>query len=270
MRKINTGRNLPKAIAVGIALIGLVVLTLFVNKFAFTFLALSAVLLAGFEVTTQLNKSKKLNLSIFLNLTSIAVFIFFSVIFLELGTIYAFFLSLIMVLIYSLTQQEKKKTIIFSISTIMYLGIFGALAMLMLNKDDGAERVFLFIALTALSDTGGYFAGIIFGKHKLAPKISPKKSIEGLLGSIFFSVIASFFISPLFLDLNTSQSVILGLVLALTGTAGDLFESFVKRNLNIKDFSTLLPGHGGMADRIDSLAFNSFFSYLLFGIFLGF
>ncbi|NBO79534.1 MAG: phosphatidate cytidylyltransferase, partial [Actinobacteria bacterium] len=77
-------------------------------------------------------------------------------------------------------------------------------------------------------------------------------------------------IAPFFLDLNTTEAVIVGLVLALTGTAGDLFESFVKRNLKIKDFSSLLPGHGGMADRIDSLAFNSLSSFLLFGFFLGF
>jgi phosphatidate cytidylyltransferase len=142
--------------------------------------------------------------------------------------------------------------------------------MLMLNQSDGAERIFIFIALTALSDTGGYFSGILFGKHKLAPKISPKKSYEGLFGSIFLSGLASILITPLFLDLNIFESIILGLVLPLTGTAGDLFESYVKRNLNIKDFSSLLPGHGGMADRIDSLAFNSLFSYLIFGIFLGF
>ena len=132
------------------------------------------------------------------------------------------------------------------------------------------KRVFIFIALTALSDTGGYFSGIFFGKHKLVPKISPKKSYEGLIGSVLVSVVASIFITPLFLDLDLTKAVILGLVLPITGTFGDLFESYVKRNLKIKDFSSLLPGHGGMADRIDSLAFNSLVSYFLFGIFLGF
>ena len=104
----------------------------------------------------------------------------------------------------------------------------------------------------------------------MAPKISPKKSYEGLIGSVLVSVVASIFITPLFLDLDLTKAVILGLVLPITGTFGDLFESYVKRNLKIKDFSSLLPGHGGMADRIDSLAFNSLVSYLLFGIFLGF
>lgn len=270
MGKIKTGRNLPKAIIVGLFLIGLVVLTLFINKYAFTFLALTAVLLAGYEVTTQLIKIKKVSISVFINLVLISIFILFSAIFEEIGFVYALILAVIFSLLYSYSQKLFKQTFLFSISTIFYLGIFGGLAMLMLNQADGAERVFIFIALTALSDTGGYFSGILFGKHKLAPKISPKKSYEGLLGSVLLSIVASIFISPFFLDLNLIESVIIGLVLPLTGTAGDLFESFVKRNLKIKDFSALLPGHGGMADRIDSLAFNSLFSYLLFGIFLGF
>ncbi|MFZ9213103.1 MAG: phosphatidate cytidylyltransferase [Candidatus Nanopelagicales bacterium] len=270
MGKIKTGRNLPIAILVGLILISLVVFTLFINKYAFTFLALAAVLLAGYEVTSQLNDVKKINLSIFLNLSLISIFIIFSVLFEELGLFYALILSLIFIFVYSYGQKKFKQTLQLSSSTVLYLGIFGGLAMLMLNQSDGAERIFIFIALTALSDTGGYFSGILFGKHKLAPKISPKKSYEGLLGSILLSVLASISITPLFLDLNLLESIILGLVLPLTGTAGDLFESYVKRNLNIKDFSSLLPGHGGMADRIDSLAFNSLFSYLIFGIFLGF
>ncbi|MFM1825937.1 MAG: hypothetical protein RLZZ37_572 [Actinomycetota bacterium] len=270
MEKIKTGRNLPNAILVGLVLIGLVAITLFINKYAFTFLALAAVLLAGYEVTTQLNKAKKLDLSIFINLVLISIFILFSVFFELSGLTYAFILSIIIILIYSYSQEKFRQTFLFSITTVLYLGVFGALVMLMLNKPDGAERIFIFIALTAVSDTGGYFTGILFGKHKLAPKISPKKSYEGLLGSVLLSVVISILVTPLFLDLNITESIILGLALSLTGTAGDLFESFVKRNLNIKDFSSILPGHGGMADRIDSLAFNSLFSFLLFGIFLGF
>lgn len=270
MGKVKTGRNLPNAIIVGLFLIGLVVLTLFINKYAFTFLALAAVLIAGYEVTSQLNRVKEIYLSVFVNLFLISVFIIFSVLFEEIGFIYALILGVVFSFIYSYSQKIFKQNFLFTISTVLYLGIFGGLAMLMLNQPDGAERVFIFIALTALSDTGGYFSGILFGKHKLAPTISPKKSYEGLFGSVLLSVVLSIFISPLFLNLNLIESAIIGVILPLTGTAGDLFESYVKRNLKIKDFSALLPGHGGMADRIDSLAFNSLFSYLLFGIFLGF
>ncbi|MFZ9359800.1 MAG: hypothetical protein ACO249_00465, partial [Candidatus Nanopelagicales bacterium] len=148
MGKIKTGRNLPIAILVGLILISLVVLTLFINKYAFTFLALAAVLLAGYEVTSQLNNVKKINLSIFLNLSLISIFIIFSVLFEELGFFYALILSLIFIIVYSYSQNKFKQTLQLSSSTVLYLGIFGGLAMLMLNQSNGAERIFIFIALT--------------------------------------------------------------------------------------------------------------------------
>jgi phosphatidate cytidylyltransferase len=150
------------------------------------------------------------------------------------------------------------------------LGIFGSLAMLILRVEDGASRVFLFIAITALSDTGGYLTGIVLGKHRLAPNISPNKSYEGLIGSIIFASLFAGIIGPRFLDITSVQGVIIGIVLAFSGTFGDLFESGIKRKLGIKDFSTLIPGHGGMFDRLDSLAPNALMSFLLFGYFLGF
>jgi phosphatidate cytidylyltransferase len=151
-----------------------------------------------------------------------------------------------------------------------YLGIFGSLAMLMLRTEDGAGRVFLFIAITALSDTGGYLTGIVIGKHRIAPNISPNKSYEGLVGSIVFASLFASLIGPRFAEIQFIEGLIIGVVLAISGTVGDLFESSIKRKLGIKDFSTLIPGHGGMFDRLDSLAPNALMSFLLFGLFLGF
>jgi len=176
-------------------------------------------------------------------------------------------------LLYSYVSRSKSSfRSIFGISFFVfsYLGIFGSLAMLMLRPDDGAGRVFLFIAITALSDTGGYLTGILIGKHRIAPNISPKKSYEGLAGSIVFTSLFASLIGPKFVEIQFSQGLIIGFVLAISGTAGDLFESSIKRKLDIKDFSTLIPGHGGMFDRLDSLAPNALMSFLLFGLFLGF
>ena len=272
MAKINTGRNLPLAILVGVSLISLVILTLFINKFAFTFLAWAAVVIAGYEITNQLNIKLNLTISKSIVMFLISLFIFLPILFGQIAIIYAIISTIILLTIFiSLSSpQNKIKDLKYSFFTVLYLGLFGSLAILMLLTKDGAQRVFMFIAITAISDTGGYFAGIIFGKTKLAPKISPNKSYEGLIGSIFFAIIFSIFVVPYFLDLSLIENIILGLVLAITGTIGDLFESYIKRKLSIKDFSTFLPGHGGMADRIDSLAFNSLFSFLLFGLFLGF
>jgi phosphatidate cytidylyltransferase len=196
-----------------------------------------------------------------------------SVIFGFSGLLISFTISTILNLIYSLLTRHKSNfRNIFAISlfSFSYLGIFGSLAMLMLRTEEGAGRVFLFIAITALSDTGGYLIGILIGKHRIAPKISPKKSYEGLLGSIVFASVFASLVGPKLVDIQIIEGLILGVVLAISGTLGDLFESSLKRKLDIKDFSTLIPGHGGMFDRLDSLAPNALVSFLLFGLFLGF
>jgi phosphatidate cytidylyltransferase len=271
--KIQTGRNLPVATAIGIFLIALVIASLFINKYVFVALALSALLLAAHEITNQWAKSKKIVASYPLIAFSILIMTLSSVIFGFSGLLISFTISTILNLIYSLLTRHKSNfRNIFAISlfSFSYLGIFGSLAMLMLRTEEGAGRVFLFIAITALSDTGGYLIGILIGKHRIAPKISPKKSYEGLLGSIVFASVFASLVGPKLVDIQIIEGLILGFVLAISGTLGDLFESSLKRKLDIKDFSTLIPGHGGMFDRLDSLAPNALVSFLLFGLFLGF
>jgi phosphatidate cytidylyltransferase len=103
------------------------------------------------------------------------------------------------------------------------------------------------------SDIGGYTAGVLFGKHPMAPAISPKKSWEGLAGSLLFGTTASVLAVVFLLDKPWWIGVPLGLMLVITGTLGDLVESQVKRDLGIKDMDALLPGHGGLMDRLDSV-----------------
>ncbi len=103
------------------------------------------------------------------------------------------------------------------------------------------------------SDIGGYIAGVLFGKHTMAPAISPKKSWEGLAGSLLFGVTASVLAVMFLLDKPWWAGLALGVMLVITGTLGDLVESQFKRDLGIKDMSNLLPGHGGMMDRIDAM-----------------
>jgi phosphatidate cytidylyltransferase len=103
------------------------------------------------------------------------------------------------------------------------------------------------------SDVGGYTAGVLFGKHLMVPAISPKKSWEGLGGSLLFGITASVLAVAFLLHKPGWVGVPLGLMLVITGTLGDLVESQVKRDLGIKDMGTLLPGHGGLMDRIDAM-----------------
>jgi len=273
MSKIQTGRNLPLATAIGLVLISLVIASLFINKYAFVVLALTALLLAAREIVTQWSKTKNVSASFPLVSLSILAMTVLTVIYGITGLIFSFIGSILVNLIYSFISRKKSSfRSIFAISLFIfsYLGIFGSLAMLMLRPDDGAGRVFLFIAITALSDTGGYLTGILIGKHRIAPNISPKKSYEGLAGSIVFASLFASLIGPKFVEIQFSEGLIIGGVLAISGTIGDLFESSIKRKLGIKDFSALIPGHGGMFDRLDSLAPNALVSFLLFGLFLGF
>jgi phosphatidate cytidylyltransferase len=113
--------------------------------------------------------------------------------------------------------------------------------------------VFAVIATVVFADTGGYTAGVLFGKHPLAPAISPKKSWEGLGGSLVFGITAAVLSVTFLLGKDWWVGVPLGLLLVITGVLGDLVESQVKRDLGIKDMGTLLPGHGGVMDRIDAM-----------------
>ncbi|HEY9263722.1 MAG TPA: phosphatidate cytidylyltransferase, partial [Mycobacterium sp.] len=134
-----------------------------------------------------------------------------------------------------------------------WVPLFASFGALLIYPDDGANRVFCLMLGVVFSDIGGYVAGVLFGKHTMAPAISPKKSWEGLAGSLVFGVTASVLAVVYLLDKPWWAGVALGLMLVITGTLGDLVESQFKRDLGIKDMSNLLPGHGGMMDRIDAM-----------------
>jgi phosphatidate cytidylyltransferase len=134
-----------------------------------------------------------------------------------------------------------------------WIPLFGAFGVLLVYPEDGGSRVLCLMLGVVFSDIGGYTAGVLFGKHPMVPAISPKKSWEGLCGSLVFGITASVLAVTFLLDKPAWVGVPLGLMLVITGTLGDLVESQVKRDLGIKDMGTLLPGHGGLMDRIDSV-----------------
>ncbi|HIT75425.1 MAG TPA: phosphatidate cytidylyltransferase [Candidatus Avipropionibacterium avicola] len=140
-----------------------------------------------------------------------------------------------------------------SLFIIGYVPLLGSFVALMLAGDNGVGRVVVFIAAVVFSDIGGYVAGVLFGRHPMAPVISPKKSWEGFVGSILFSVAVSTTLCILVLRVDFWVGPVLALVMVGVGTCGDLVESLVKRDIGIKDMSSFIPGHGGVMDRIDSL-----------------
>lgn len=137
--------------------------------------------------------------------------------------------------------------------TSVYVPFLAGFVMLLLKPEDGPLRVLTFILVTIASDIGGYCVGVLAGRHPMAPMISPKKSWEGFAGSAVFCVAAGWASVVYLLDADWWIGVLLGLVTVVMATLGDLCESVIKRDLGIKDMSAVIPGHGGLMDRLDSL-----------------
>ena len=137
--------------------------------------------------------------------------------------------------------------------TIVYVPFLGGFVALLLREDDGALAIVTFILVTIASDIGGYAVGVLFGRHPMAPVISPKKSWEGFAGSAVSCVVVGWLTVDLLLEGDWWVGVVLGLTAVVMATLGDLCESVIKRDLGIKDMSQIIPGHGGLMDRLDSL-----------------
>jgi phosphatidate cytidylyltransferase len=135
----------------------------------------------------------------------------------------------------------------------VYPGFLAGFAALMLAAGDGARRIVVFILVTVLSDVGGYAFGVLFGRHPMAPSVSPKKSWEGFAGSVLTCVVGGAIAVQYLLHAPWWGGALLGVCTAIAATVGDLSESTIKRDLGIKDMSNILPGHGGIMDRLDSL-----------------
>jgi phosphatidate cytidylyltransferase len=140
-----------------------------------------------------------------------------------------------------------------SVFVLVYVPFLGSFVALLLAEDRGELAIVTFILVTIASDIGGYVVGVLAGKHPMAPVISPKKSWEGFAGSALSCVLVGWLTVDLLLDGRWWVGVILGLTAVVMATLGDLCESVIKRDLGIKDMSQIVPGHGGLMDRLDSL-----------------
>ncbi len=151
---------------------------------------------------------------------------------------------------------------------VIYLPLMTSFTMLLLRREDGAKWVIAFVTTVALIDTAGYLVGRKLGRHKLAPGVSPKKTWEGLVASISVGTASAISFTVTFWGLDWWVGFILAAVLLLAAVFGDLAESLIKRDLGVKDMSSLLPGHGGIMDRLDSILPSALITYLFAQIFL--
>jgi len=264
------GRNLPAAIASGVVLAAVVVLSLLFVKWLFAVVVIATLLVAVHELVGAFQ-----GVGIRIARTPVyaagvgvpAAAYVWGMPALLAGT----GLAVLAVLIWRIRRgyEGYVRDVTASMFIIAYLPFMAGFLMLTLAADDGPMRVVVFILLTVCNDIGGYAAGVLFGKHPIAPQISPKKSWEGFAGSVLLQGIVGVVSFVYLLDAPWWQGLIAGLVMTVTATAGDFAESAIKRDLGVKDMGSLLPGHGGMMDRFDSLIPNAFTSWALFTIFLG-
>ena len=263
------GRNLPVAIAVGLGLFATVIASLFIDTRFFAILAAFGMTLAARELGRTLVVGLSERMSILLQILSPAIIVG-AAIGGPVGLLGTFVASSLLVLAVRLLdgQEAYVHHVTRSIYALAYAPLLAGFAVLLSTQENGAWKVLAFILLTAGTDLGGYAAGAIFGKHPMAPNISPNKSWEGFAGALILQLIVGVALWVYVFEQPWWQGAIVGFVMMLTATMGDLVESMIKRGVGIKDMGGLLPGHGGVMDRLDSLVVNAFMAWLLFGFFL--
>jgi phosphatidate cytidylyltransferase len=268
-RSPQAGRDLPVAVAVGLGLLVLVAASLFIRKEAFAVVAVVAVSAAMWELAQALGRR-----SIQLPLLPLLVGSVGILVSAYTAGPEALFVALLLTVggavvcrVLDGSGLPALRDATAAAFAAVYLPFLAGFAMLMLAASDGPIRVLLFVLLVVASDTGGYAVGSILGRHPLAPTVSPKKSWEGLVGSLVLACVVGVVGIQWGMGGEPVVGVFLGLAVVTTATLGDLAESMLKRDLELKDMGTLLPGHGGVLDRLDSLLMSAPAVYLILAVF---
>jgi phosphatidate cytidylyltransferase len=271
-QKKSAGRDLGAAIGVGVGLAVVIIASLFVVKAAFVGVIAVAVVVGLWELTSRLQERKGIKAPLVPLAVGGAAMVVAGYVRGAEGAWVAMALTALAVLVWRMTEPPEGylKDVTAGVFAAFYVPFLATFVALMLTADDGAWRVLTFLLLTVVSDTGAYAIGWRFGTHKLAPRISPGKTREGLFGAVSFAMVAGALCMQFLIDDGSWwQGLILGLAVAASATLGDLGESMIKRDLGIKDMGTLLPGHGGIMDRLDSLLPTAPVVWLLLVLFVG-
>jgi phosphatidate cytidylyltransferase len=250
------GRKLLPSIFVSLFLIGLVWFALAYERIIFAGLVTVAVVL-GIRELNKAFSANSIDIPLW-SLTTAAVGLcaatwFGGISGLAVATAIA--LPCLLVLLLPRGVDNFVKAASASSLALIYLPFLAGFLILLARPSNGLERVMTFVVLVGCNDTFAYLTGILFGKHPLAPKISPKKTIEGVIGSLVFTTLGGAIAFHYIMESDWWLGALAGLLTVFTATSGDLIESALKRDMAIKDMGNLLPGHGGIMDRLDSVLF---------------
>ena len=248
------GRNLPVAIGVGVALGALILASLFLVRWGWLVLVIPALCIGVVELSRAFASGRFTVPLVPVLLGTVAMHLgaFFGR---GPGLMVAFGATLLGIVAWRsvLGIDGATRDVTAGVFVAAYAPFLSAFPTLMLTEPQGNLRIATFVIVTICSDIGGYAVGVLAGRHPMAPSVSPKKSWEGLAGSAASCLVAGMLTVPLLLGGPVWVGALLGLLTVATATLGDLTESMLKRDLGIKDLGDILPGHGGIMDRIDSL-----------------
>jgi phosphatidate cytidylyltransferase len=260
------GRNLGAAIAVGVGLGGLILVSLFLYRPAFALLVAAVMVLGVVEISSALAGSgiRVTRWPVLLGTVPMVVGAYlFGPEFL-LG---ACGMTVLLAFVWRLPGgadgfvADATATVFVTV----YVPLMGGFAAL-LSRGDSPGRVIAFLACVVATDVGGYAAGVLFGRHSMAPRISPKKSWEGFAGAALLTLVVGTMAVGLGTSLPWWAGTVLAAAVVATATVGDLIESLIKRDIGVKDMGTLLPGHGGIMDRLDSMLPSAVVAYVVFTV----
>jgi len=266
-----SGRNMPVAAASGLVLLGAVLAAAWWHPVAFATLIALACVVAVMEWRNALARSdRRIPVTPILLVTvGLVVAAWYGG---PEGLVVALMVGCAGTVAWRVVDERIENTMADSLAgmmTLLWIPFTAAFMVLMVVANDGWQRVAVMILAVAGADTGGLFSGILFGKRPMAPRVSPKKTWEGFAGGAVLGVTVSSIASYFFFDGRWWVGALVGLACVVAATFGDLAESALKRDLQVKDMSSVIPGHGGILDRIDSMLFAAPVAYVVFSLLLG-
>jgi phosphatidate cytidylyltransferase len=254
-RPSRAGRDLVAAITVGVGMGAVILVSLVLERHFFIGVLALSTAVATWELAGALRRGAEIEVPLPILLVGGQAMVWLSWPFRLQGLAVAFAVTAVAVLLWRMRAGSANyvRDVAAGLFTAAYVPLFCSFAVLMVVADDGLARVLTFLICGVASDVGGYAAGVVLGRHPMAPTISPKKSWEGFAGSQLAGMAAGALCVHLMLGGAWWAGALTGALLVTCATLGDLIESMIKRDLGLKDISTLLPGHGGLLDRMDSL-----------------